>query len=75
MSGGGTGTIVFWKLERGFGFIEPDASNRREDNVFFIYRALKGLEQWAINPGTRVRFEIEPGGDRGRVRARLVMPE
>jgi CspA family cold shock protein len=69
-----TGTIKTLR-DRGFGFIEPDGSDGRED-LFFHHSAVanRGFEMLQI--GQRVNFEVAPDPrDPSRMRAINVVPD
>jgi CspA family cold shock protein len=69
-----TGTIKTLR-DRGFGFIEPDGSDGRED-LFFHHSAVadRGFEMLQV--GQRVSFEIAPDPrDPSRMRAINVVPD
>lgn len=69
-----TGTIKTLR-DRGFGFIEPDGSDGRED-LFFHHSAVanRGFEMLQI--GQRVTFEVAPDPrDPSRMRAINVVPD
>jgi cold shock CspA family protein len=62
------GTIKRYNIDRGFGFIVPDAPGLQD--VFFHFRDtnLSNNELEILQPGARVSFEIGTGRD-GRNRA------
>jgi CspA family cold shock protein len=69
-----TGTIKTLR-DRGFGFIEPDGSDGRED-LFFHHSAVSDRGFELLQVGQRVRFDVAPDPrDPGRQRAINVVPE
>ncbi len=69
-----TGTIKTLR-DRGFGFIEPDGSDGRED-LFFHHSAVSNRGFETLQVGQRVTFEIAPDPrDPSRMRAINVVPD
>ena len=60
------GTVKNWNAEKGFGFIIPDGSKTREEEVFVHVRAFLASDTpiTTLNKGQRVRFDVtapDPG--------------
>jgi CspA family cold shock protein len=69
-----TGTIKTLR-DRGFGFIEPDGSDGRND-LFFHHSAVANRGFEMLQVGQRVSFEVAPDPrDPTRQRAINVMPD
>jgi CspA family cold shock protein len=62
-----TGTVKFFKRDKGFGFIERDDG---ESDVFVHYSAIAGDGFRNLDEGDKVEFEIQPS-DRGPRAANL----
>ena len=51
------GTVKFFNLDKGYGFIKPDDGGR---DIFVHVTAVERAGLHALNEGQRVSFEIEP---------------
>jgi cold shock protein len=51
------GTVKFFSLERGYGFIKPDDGGR---DIFVHITAVEQAGLSSLNEGQRVSYEIEP---------------
>lgn len=60
-----TGTVKFFNLSKGFGFIQPDGSAK---DVFVHISAVQRAGLASLSENQRVSFEIETGRD-GRLSA------
>ena len=65
-----TGTVKWFNMEKGFGFITPDGADK---DVFVHITAVRQAGMDGLNEGDRVRFEIKPGRD-GRTAAEDLGP-
>ena len=65
-----TGTVRYWKSEKGFGFVRPDDGS---DDLFVHISAFVGIRADAPSVGTPVEFDIGTGRD-GRPCAINVAP-
>jgi len=52
-----TGTVKFFNVEKGFGFI----SREQGDDVFVHYSNIQGDGYKSLNEGDRVEFDVGPG--------------
>jgi CspA family cold shock protein len=52
-----TGTVKFFSVERGFGFISREAG----DDVFVHYSNIQGDGHRSLSEGDRVEFDTAPG--------------
>lgn len=52
-----TGTVKWFNLSKGYGFIKPENG----DDVFVHYKAIVGDGFKKLDEGDRVQFEIEQG--------------
>jgi cold shock protein len=52
-----TGTVKFFNVERGFGFISRD----RGDDVFVHYSNITGQGYKSLEEGQTVEFDVAPG--------------
>ena len=52
-----TGTVKFFNVSKGFGFISPDGGGK---DVFVHATAVERAGMRALSEGQRVSFEIEP---------------
>ena len=52
-----TGTVKFFRADRGYGFIEPDDC---ADDVFMHITALRQAGLETLHPGERVSFDTRP---------------
>lgn len=55
------GKIVFWKEEKGFGFIQPEGTAAREDQVFCHIRDVAEIPRDQLRAGTMVEFTLVAG--------------
>ena len=55
-----TGTVKFFNMQRGFGFIEPDTGSK---DVFVHISAVEGSGLQGLSDGQKLTYEIEPGRD------------
>jgi len=60
-----TGTVKFFNIAKGFGFIQPDDGSK---DVFVHISAVEGAGLSGLNENQKVSFELERGRD-GRVSA------
>jgi len=60
-----TGTVKFFSIAKGFGFIQPDDGSK---DVFVHISAVEGAGLSGLNENQKVSFELEGGRD-GRVSA------
>lgn len=60
-----TGTVKFFNLSKGFGFIQPDGGAK---DVFVHISAVQRAGLASLNENQRISFEIETGRD-GRLSA------
>ncbi|MCI0734714.1 MAG: cold-shock protein [Beijerinckiaceae bacterium] len=51
------GTVKFFNVERGYGFIKPDGGGR---DIFVHITAVERAGLQSLNEGQRVSYEIEP---------------
>ena len=58
-----TGTVKFFNIAKGFGFIQPDDGSK---DVFVHISAVEGAGLSGLNENRKVSFELEGGRD-GRV--------
>jgi len=52
-----TGTVKWFNLSKGYGFIKPDSG----DDLFVHYKAIVGDGFKKLDEGDRVQFEVEQG--------------
>ena len=52
------GTVQFFNIQRGFGFIKPDNGGR---DVFLHVSALEAAGLQPLHEGDRISFDVEPG--------------
>ncbi len=52
-----TGTVKFFNVSKGFGFISPDGGGK---DVFVHATAVERAGMRALSEGQRVSFEVEP---------------
>ena len=52
-----SGTIKFFNVDKGYGFIKPDDGGR---DIFVHITALEQAGLHSLNEGQRVSYEIEP---------------
>ena len=64
-----TGTVKWFNLVKGYGFIEPEDGSK---DVFVHINAVRSAGLDTLNEGQRVEFEIEPGKDGKTAAANLV---
>ena len=63
-----TGTITFFDVDRGYGFLQPDVCSsghdrygeRRDDSIFLHASELKRSGIKTVSPGTRLSFDRVP---------------
>jgi cold shock protein len=60
------GTVKFFKLDRGFGFIAPDGGG---NDVFVHMSELEKSGLSSLREGQRVTFDVEPDKRSGKPRA------
>ena len=53
-----TGTVKWFKADKGFGFITPDGGGK---DVFVHFSAIQGTGYRSLEEGGRVEFEVVPG--------------
>ena len=53
-----SGKIIFFNEEKGYGFIKPDSSNRKE-NIFLHKTNIKTVGVTTLAEGTEVEFSTE----------------
>ena len=58
-----TGTIYSFFPEKGYGFVQPSGTTRRDDNCFFHVSHLKDVEQADLIPGAPVQFYAAKSSD------------
>jgi cold shock protein len=51
------GTVKFFNVEKGYGFIKPDGGGR---DIFVHITAVERAGLQSLNEGQRVSYEIEP---------------
>ena len=51
------GTVKFFNVEKGYGFIKPDDGGR---DIFVHISAVERIGMATLNEGQRITFEIEP---------------
>ncbi|MBL8589804.1 MAG: cold-shock protein [Methylobacteriaceae bacterium] len=51
------GTIKFFNVEKGYGFIKPDDGGR---DIFVHISAVERIGLQSLNEGQRIAFEVEP---------------
>jgi len=56
-----TGTVKFFSIAKGFGFIQPDDGSK---DVFVHISAVEGAGLSGLNENQKVSFELEGGRDR-----------
>jgi len=61
-----TGTVKFFDMRRGYGFIMPDDGGA---DVFVHFTAVSRAGLPVLLPGMRLRFELVPAMGEGRVQA------
>lgn len=54
------GTIAKWIEERGFGFIQPDDTSRREDQIFMHVSSVD-IPPGELRAGLQVEYDVEQG--------------
>jgi cold shock protein len=59
-----TGTVKWFNAKKGFGFIQPDDGS---DDVFAHISAIEGSGLVHLHEGAKVRFEVEPGKQPGKL--------
>jgi CspA family cold shock protein len=53
-----TGTVKWFKADKGFGFIAPDGGGK---DVFVHFSGIQGSGYRSLEQGARVEFEVAPG--------------
>jgi CspA family cold shock protein len=53
-----TGTVKWFKADKGYGFITPDGGGK---DVFVHFSAIQGTGYRSLEEGARVEFEVAPG--------------
>ena len=56
-----TGTVLWFSLTRGFGFIQPDD---RSKDVFVHIDEVRHSGFVRLNEGQKLQYEVEPGGNK-----------
>jgi len=55
------GKIVAWKEDKGFGFIQPEGTNAREEQLFFHINDARNIPREQLKEGAEVEYSIGPG--------------
>ena len=53
-----TGTVKFFNMSKGYGFIEPDDGTK---DAFVHISAVERAGMGSLNEGQKVTFDLEPG--------------
>jgi cold shock CspA family protein len=68
-----TGTVVYYDVGKGFGFIEPDgcvefdrSGERRDNNVFVHIKTLKRSGIHSLSAADRVTFDVVAAPQKGK---------
>jgi len=55
-----TGTVKFFNMERGYGFIEPEDGSK---DAFVHISAIERAGLSSLSEGQKVSYEVQPGRD------------
>ena len=61
-----TGTVKFYNVNKGFGFIAPDDGSK---DVFVHATALEAAGMSGLVEGQKISFDVQPDGRTGKVAA------
>ncbi len=65
-----TGTVKWFNLAKGYGFIEPEDGSK---DAFVHISALEAAGQTTLNEGQKVEYELMPGKDGKSAAEKLVV--
>jgi cold shock protein len=66
-----TGTVKFFNIQKGFGFIQPEGGG---GDVFVHISAVERAGMSTLNEGQRVNFDVETDQKRGKTNAANIRP-
>jgi cold shock protein len=66
-----TGTVKFFNIQKGFGFIQPEGGG---GDVFVHISAVERAGLSTLNEGQRVNFDVETDQKRGKTNATNIRP-
>jgi cold shock protein len=66
-----TGTVKFFNIQKGFGFIQPEGGG---GDVFVHISAVERAGLSTLNEGQRVNFDVETDQKRGKMNATNIRP-